>query len=492
MRFAFVVVLAVAGAASPAQAASCESLASVSLKELRIERAETVADRENLPPFCRVVAKARPQSVAPVTIEIWLPLSAWNGRLRGVGNDGFYNAAPVPADSLAEGLRAGDVVVGSDGGRTGDASYILRGSEQLTNFAYRAAHEMTVAARAIATTFYGKPPSFAAVAQCAGRGAVGLSAVQRYPADYDAVAVGEFIGDSNRHFTNQWWVWQALHANEASAIPPEKYTVIHRAALAACDRDDGVEDGLIGNPRACGFDPGVLQCTAGDRPDCLTAPQVAALRTIYAGARNPRTNGRVAPPLMRGGELNWTPIVGPHPNPVSLDHFKYFVLRDPGWDYRARPVNFDADVAAADKQAAALPLTLTNPDVRRFVARGGKLLLYAGWSDPFVPPEISIEYYSRVVSTIGAKAAASSVRLFMVPGLRNCAGTGGAENFAFDTMALLQRWKDSGMAPDSFVARRYQNGTELGTRLVCAYPAMAIYKGSGNPADAASFICRTP
>lgn len=491
MRFVFVVALAAVAAARPAQAASCESLASVSVKNVRIDRAET-SNRPGLPPFCRVVATSRPHGAAPVTIEVWLPLSGWNGRLRGVGNDGFYNAAPVPADSLADGLRAGDVAVGSDGGRTGDASYILRGSEQLTNFAYRAAHEMTVAARAIATAFYGKAPSFAAVAQCAGRGAVGLSAVQRYPADYDAVAVGEFIGDSNRHFTNQWWVWQALHADEASAIPLEKYAVIHRATLAACDRDDGVEDGLIGNPRACGFDPGVLQCKAGDQADCLTAPQVSALRTIYAGARNPRTNARVAPPLMRGGELNWTPIVGPTPNPVSLDHFKYFVLRDPNWNYRTRPVNFDADVAAGQKQAASLPLTLTNPDIRRFVARGGKLLLYAGWSDPFVPPEISIEYYERVVATIGAKAAANAVRLFMVPGLRNCAGTAGAENFAFDTMPLLQQWKDSGRAPESFVARRYQNGTEVGTRLVCAYPAMATYRGSGSPGDAASFTCRVP
>jgi feruloyl esterase len=349
---------------------------------------------------------------------------------------------------------------------------------------------MTVAARALATAFYGKPPAFSAVAQCAGRGAVGLSAVQRYPEDYDAVAVGEFIGDSNRHFANQWWVWQALHRDAASVIPIETLPLIHRAAVAACDSDDGAIDGLISNPPRCAFDPGVLECKAGSQADCLTAPQVTALRAIYAGARNPRTNAPVAPPLMRGGELNWPPIVGPTPNPVSLDHFKYFVLRDPGWDYRARPVNFDADIASAERQAAALPITLTNPDIRRFVARGGKLLLYAGWSDPFVPPEISIDYYTRVVAAIGADAASRSVRLFMVPGLRNCAGTAGPENFAFDTMPLLQRWKDSATAPDSFVATWFQNAQQVGTRLVCAYPKIATYTGSGNVRDAANFTCR--
>ena len=504
-----VLVSCVAGAGAT-EAASCESLATLSLRDVRIDVAQSVAAGafqpgpgaipnpaaaprfSDLPAFCRVVATARPGSEAPITIETWLPVSGWNGRLRGIGNDGFYNAAPVTLGGLADGLRAGDVAVGSDGGRKGDASYILRGTEQLTNFNYRSAHEMTVAARALAAAYYGKAPAFAAVAECAGRGAIGLSAVQRYPADYDAVAVGEFIGDNTRHFANQWWVWQALHTDEASTIPLEKLPMIQRAAVAACDMDDGVADGLISDPPRCGFDPGVLQCTAGERADCLAAPQVTALRTIYAGARNPRTNAPVAPPLMRGGETNWTPIVGPKPNPVSLDHFKYFVRRDSAWDYTARPVNFDADIAAASVQMARLPIGLTNPDIRRFTARGGKLLLYAGWSDPFVPPQISIEYYERVVAAVGKKVADASVRLFMVPGLRNCQGTAGAENFAFDTMTILQQWKDSGKAPDAFVARRFQNGAEVGTRLICAYPTVPTYSGSGNPQDAASFACRAP
>jgi feruloyl esterase len=95
-----------------------------------------------------------------------------------------------------------------------------------------------------------------------------------------------------------------------------------------------------------------------------------------------------------------------------------------------------------------------------------------------------------VVAAVGKQAADASVRLFMVPGLRNCQGTAGAENFAFDTMTLLQQWKDSGTAPDSFAARRFQNGSEVGTRLVCAYPNVPTYRGSGNPLDANSFACR--
>jgi feruloyl esterase len=447
----------------------------------------------NLPSFCRVAATVRPASEAPIKIEVWLPASGWNGRLRAVGNDGFYNAAPIGFAALAGALRAGYATVASDGGRQGDSSYILRSTEQLTNFAYRATHEMTVAAKALAAAFYGSGPKFSAIAECAGRGSIGLSSVQRYPADYDAVAVGEFIGDSTRHMANQWWVWQALYQDPASTIPADKYPMIQRAAVAACDAvGDGVKDGIIGDPSQCTFDPGVIQCKAADGPDCLTAPQVTALRKIYAGATNPRTKARVAPPLMRGGEAYWTPIVGPNPNPVSIAFFKYFALRDANWDYKATPLDFDTDIAKADAQTAALPINATNPDITAFVARGGKLMLYAGWSDPFVPPGISVDYYTRVVDTIGKKAAQDSVRLFMVPGMRNCPGTAGANNFNFDPMAVIQQWKESGLAPDAIIAPHFQDGREVGTRLLCAYPKVAMYKGSGDPREARNFSCRTP
>lgn len=501
----------------PAGAASCASLASLTLPNVRVTLAEDVAAGRFVPPpaaataatassfadlpaFCRVAATIGATTGAPITIEVWLPASAtasggqaagWNGRLRGIGNDGFYNAAPIGIAALANALRSGYAAVGSDGGRQGDASYVLRQPDQLTNYSYRATHEMTVAAKAFVTAFYGRASTLSLVAECAGRSASALSSIQRFPADYDAAAVGEFIGDSTRHMANQWWVWQALHKDQASAIPPEKFAMVHRAVLAACDvQSDGLRDGIVGDPTRCQFDPIALQCKTGDAPDCLTAPQVQALRTIYAGATNPRTGARVAPPLTRGSELNWGPIVGSAPNPVSLAFFKYFVLRDPNWDYTARPVNFDADIALADRQNAKVPFNLTNPDVRAFVNRGGKLLVYAGWNDPFVPPGISIDYYNGVVAKLGKQSAQNSVRLFMVPGMRNCPGTAGAENVDFDPMAVLQQWRESGKAPDEIVATRFQNGADVGRRPLCAYPRVAVYNGSGDERDARSFSCR--
>jgi Tannase and feruloyl esterase len=508
-RLVVVVVLAaVFGRPVSSYAATCASLSSVAPPDTTISLAQEVAagaftppaagqapanppQYKDLPAFCRVQATSRATSDAPIKIEVWLPAAGWNGRLRGVGNDGFYNAAPIATAALAGALRAGYASVGSDGGRQGDASYILRQSEQLTNFNYRATHEMTVAAKALVTAFYGRGPTLSGVAECGGRSATGLSSMQRYPADYDAVAVGEFIGDSTRHMANQWWVWLAHHQSEASAVPTEKYALIHQAALDLCDaQHDHIKDGIIGDPTRCAFDPVVLQCKGGDAPNCLTAPQVETVRKVYAGATNPRTKARVAPPLLRGSELTWGPLIGPLPNPVSLAFFKYFVLRDADWDYKTRPVNFDGDIALADKQTAALPINLTNADLRTFVGSGGKLLIYAGWNDPFVPPGISVDYYNSVVARIGEKAARDSVRLFMVPGMRNCPGTGGPDAFNFDPMAVVQQWKESGKAPEEIVAPHFQNGTEVGKRLICAYPKLAVYKGSGDPHDAASFACR--
>jgi feruloyl esterase len=510
LRLGAVAMAVLAASARPSAAATCDSLTKALLPDVRVDSAQDVAPGgfappaaagqtaapnpfANLPSFCRVSATVRPSSEAPIRIEVWLPASGWNGRLRAIGNDGFYNAAPIGVAALAGALRAGYATVASDGGRQGDSSYILRSTEQLTNFAYRATHEMIVAAKTLAAAFYGTPPTLSAAAECGGRGSIGLSSVQRYPADLDAVAVGEFIGDSTRHMANQWWVWQAVHQDAASTIPAEKYPMIQRAAVGACDTiGDGIKDGIIGDPTKCTFDPGVIQCKAGDAPDCLTAPQVTALRKIYAGATNPRTKARVAPPLMRGSETYWTPLVQPDPNPVSIAFFKYFALRDPDWDYKSRPLDFDADIARADAQTAALPINATNPDIKAFVARGGKLMLYAGWGDPFVPPGISVDYYDKVVDTIGRKAAQQSVRLFMVPGMRNCPGTAGAEAFNFDPMAVIQQWRESGTAPDAIIAPHFQNGTEVGTRLLCAYPKVAMYKGSGDPHEARNFSCRTP
>jgi feruloyl esterase len=299
-----------------------------------------------------------------------------------------------------------------------------------------------------------------------------------------------------RHTFGQMWIWQATHKDAASFIPPAKYEVLHKAALDACDALDGLKDGLIGDVARCKFDPGVTLCKdSKDDPknvaaDCLTAPQVEAAKKIYAGPHNPRTGEEIYSPLYPGSELGWGQLAGGDaPLGIPVEFFKFYVFRDAGWDYKTRPINFDSDVTASNR-AEIQPVNAVDPDLGKFFARGGKLLLVDGWSDAAVPPKVAMNYYNAVVKKLGAKRVKESMRFFMVPGMGHGPGTTGPENFNFDALSLIERWKEMGTAPDQLIVTHVKDGKDVGTRLVCQYPQVAIYKGSGNAEDSASYSCK--
>src|SRR5690349_8019317 len=157
---------------------------------------------------------------------------------------------------------------------------------------------MTVASKAIIKAFYGLAPKLSYMAEGGGGTIAALSSAQRYPEDYDAIAITGMSSYLTRHTFGQMWIWQATHKDAASFIPPAKYPVLHQAALNACDALDGIKDGVIGDVGRCKFDPAVTLCKGqtGVRPgsdpgltpdaDCLTAPQVEAAKKIYAGPKN--------------------------------------------------------------------------------------------------------------------------------------------------------------------------------------------------------------
>jgi len=299
--------------------------------------------------------------------------------------------------------------------------------------------------------------------------------------------VGGLDTDSTHHTLGQMWVWQATHNDAASYIPPDKYSVLNKAALDACDGKDGAKDGLIQDPAKCHFDPGVVECKNGDGPGCLTRPQVEAARKIYSPVKNSRTGEYLLGPLMPGSELGWGTMAGAQPFPYSVEFFRYLVFKDPNWDYKNRPVNFDSDVLEANKPENKI-IDANDPDLSRFVGHGGKLLLVGGWNDTAIAPSTNYDYYNAVVRKMGSKAK-NSVRLFMVPGMGHCPGGNGASTFDIDTLSMLNRWRDSGKAPDETIAQHKTNGQPDRKVLVCAYPKIALYKGSGSIDDPSNFSC---
>ena len=491
-----------------AAAVSCESLASLSLPNTTITSAATVgagaftppaggggrgdvgAPFRNLPAFCRATATLKPTSDSDIKMEVWMPVTGWNGNFQGNGSGGM--GGTIPLTDMAKALRDGFATAGSDTGHQGDSRYALEHPERVIDFGYRAGHEMTVKAKAVLAAYYGNGPKLSFLDGCGGSAQMAESEMQRYPQDYDGIAITGF-SQKTRHALEQMWIWDANQKDKASYIPPEKLTALHSAVLQACDGLDGVKDGLIENPPSCKFDPAVLQGTAADGPACLTAAQVEAVRKIYAGPTNPRTGEPLFFPPQPGSELTWAQFTGPQPFGLAADFFKYFVYRDPNWDPKSRPINYDSDLALIEKREN-LVVNATNPDIREFVKRGGKLLLYEGWADGTIPPGVAIDYYKKVVDTIGANTAQDSMRLFMVPGLTHCqAATDNFDAGWHGRMVLeLEQWIKNKKAPARIIASSSKEGKVVRTRPLCPYPQVATYKGTGSTDDAANYTCKAP
>ena len=493
-------------------AAACAALTKLSLPQVTVTSAALVATGEmppppargggpgpataanpfaDLPVVCRVAATLRPSADSDIRMELWMP-ATWNGKFKGTGNGGLGGGAGANVNALAAGVRRGNATAGHNTGHDGDSSYALEHPERIKDFGYRATHEMTVTSKALIRAYYGKPPAASYTAEGGGGTIAALSSAQRYPDDYDTLAVTGMSSYLTRHTFAQMWIWMATHKDAASFLPPATFTVLHEAVLAACDAGDGLKDGIVGDPIGCRFDAGSVQCKEGGPAACLTPPQVEAARKIYQGPRHARTGAELYSPLYPGSELGWGQLAGgDQPLGIPVEFFKYYVLRDPAWDYRTRPLDFDHDVTAADRPDIQA-VNAVDPDLRQFFARGGRLLLVDGWNDAAVPPKVAINYYNKVVATVGERPTRQSLRFFMVPGMGHGPGTGGAENFDFDALSLIEQWRESGAAPDELIVAHYKDGQRVGARLVCQYPRVAFYRGGGqNPESPSSFECRS-
>lgn len=437
-----------------------------------------------LPAFCRVTGTIRTSRSSSVRIEVWLPADHWNGKFLARGYS-FYGGAMDPV-VLAEALRLGYATATTDGGGNGErgASFLLREPEKLVDVGERAWHATVVVAKSLATSFYGSAPRAAYFVGCGGEGRQGLKAAQRYPEDFDAIAVGGIAHDTVHFAFAQMWVWEAAHRSPAHSLPAEKLTVLNRAAIRACDRLDGTADGSIQDPRRCRFDPARLECKEGNAADCLTPAQVETARAIYAPLINPRTKERIFGPLQPGSELGWAPAIsGERPSSYALDFFKYLVFEDPGWDHTKRPLDYDRDLDRARRVNGSL--SAVDPDLTKFVQRGGKLLMFGGWNDTAIPPTANTDYYESVVRKMGRSAIDASVRLFMIPGMGHCPGPafGGTTTYEFDPLEVLVDWRERGVAPSKIVVRERAEGRKAREVIACPYPQMAVGNECQNPGE---------
>ena len=439
----------------------------------------------DLPAFCRVAVTLTPSADSDIKIEVWMPASGWSGKFQAVGNGGWAGTISYPA--MARALARGYATTSTDTGHsTPGGSFALGHREKLIDYAYRSEHEMTVKAKAIINAFYGSAPARSYFSGCSTGGRQALTEAARFPDDFDGIVAGAAANPKTRLDT--WRIWMGLQTlkDPATRIPQEKYPAIHQAVLAACDGLDRLKDGLIDDPTRCHFDPQVLACKEGDGPGCLTPKQVQSVKTILGPARSARTGAEIFPGYQPGTELLWGRLIGgAEPYETALDQFKYIVFNDPHWDWRTFDV--DRDLAKAEEALRGI-LTALDADISTFVGHGGKLLMYHGWSDQDIAPLASVNFYKSATKAIGDARAASSLRLFMVPGMGHCQGGPGTD--VFDKVAAVDQWVETGKKPQSIEAAHMTAGNVDRTRPLCAYPMTAHYKGTGSTDEAKNCRCQ--
>lgn len=478
-------------------AAACERLSSLSLSKTRVTSAKVVPTGQfippkgantgfaNLPAFCRVELTITPSSDSDIKSEIWLPLSGWNGKFQEVGNGGWNG--DIQYGALAEGLRRGYATSSTDTGHVGgSASFALGHPEKVIDFGYRAVHETALQSKAVIASLYGTAQRFSYFTGCSGGGRQGFAEAQRFPTDFDGIIAGDPGYDRTAESFQLVSAAQAMTRNPSGKIPPEKFAVLHQAALDACDANDGVKDGIISEPTRCKFDPAVTQCKGADGPNCLTAAQVETAKKFYSPLMDPKTGKEVFPGFEPGSELRWSGLIA-GPLVMAGDLFKYVVFQDPNWDYMTLDVG--KDLARARKADNGV-ISPTSPNLKPFVGRGGKLLIYHGWGDQNVAPLSSVEYYDKLVEVLGKKQVDDSVRLYMVPGMGHCGGGEGPN--VFDTLTPMEQWREQGVAPKEIIASQITKGSVTRTRPLCPYPQEAKYKGTGSTDQAENFVCRLP
>jgi feruloyl esterase len=465
-------------------------------------------------PFCRVVGTVTPTSDSHIGFEVWLPPAGqWNGKFQGEGSGG--SAGAISTGAMLVALNAGYATMSTDNGHITDTAQKNGGSEQtwalghpekMLDFAFRAMHLSTIAGKAVTRDFYGRSAGQAYFVGCSQGGHHALMEASRYPADYDGIVAGAPAWHWANQMVNATWNSQAA-LKDPSAITAESVAILHNAVIAACDKLDGLEDGIISDARRCHFDPASLLCKPGSAPGtCLTQPQIDAANRIYQGVH--KSDGTALfQGFARGSELKWPQMwASKTPGGSSWDFWRYSVFQNPQFRNIDFDFDRDADRGLSTVRAGMRVADIYNvkPDLSAFRARGGKLIIYHGWADEQVTPYASLDFYAHMVAEQNQDGTDAFLRMFMLPGISHCSGGPGAGNIGgatpalshdpeHDVVAALDAWVVKHRAPAQLIAAHLDDNKKVDrTRPLCPFPQEARYKGTGDSNDAGSFICAVP
>ncbi|WP_321937941.1 tannase/feruloyl esterase family alpha/beta hydrolase [Paraburkholderia sp. J8-2] len=477
--------------------------------------------------FCRLTGVIRAQSAGTpdIRFEVNLP-SRWNGRALQFGGGGYSGVVvtgtgPMPFSPERAPLARGYATFGDDSGHNGTSSEANFGllEEAVTNFGYAHLKKAHDVALALITLGYGRSPEHMYFAGGSTGGREGYTVIQRYPDDYDGViANSPALNFSGVRLTGVV-VGQHEYRTPGGYLSPQLLEHVYARVMQACDALDGAADGLVSDVESCREkEPAIidaLRCSSQDQPDrqhaaaddCLTPPQVATLESLRDGLRLPYALAWGADSY-RGYNVfqgtRFTSMLGLAHSPQRLPqpgfvtngylyaqgdaYLKYFITHDPTFD----ATNFDVmHPGRYREQLFTLSATIgaMNPDVSRYLARGGKLITLQGLADEVISPNQTIAYYQALIGRYGEARVDSFMRLYMVPGYQH---GNGAFIPSVDLLGALDDWVTHGSAPETLFATDIAQATNGRTRPLCRYPAFPRYLGKGNANLAANFTCVMP
>lgn len=470
---------------------TCESLAKVALPNTTIESAK--ADANN-PDLCRVTAiTTHPPTGDQVRIWVAIPMSHWNGRFLGTGGGGFVGGSEAGVNPpLALGYAGGATDTGHQGG-SGSFAMDVNGRlnwQLVRDNAHVGIHEMTVTGKALTEALYGVAPKYAYFNGCSTGGRQGLMEAQRYPEDYNGIVSAAPAINWPKLMMQSIWGPVVMKA-AGNAVPACKLQAATAAAIGACDGIDGVKDGVIEDPARCKFDPKTLVGKPAGTCGAFTEADADVIRKLWEGPR--RADGTLiwhgqpwGADLTALAATRGTP---PQPQPFtfSVDWIRYWLTQNPQFDANTITSELYERLWDQSIEQYGIVIGSDSPDLSAFRDRGGRIVLWHGWADQLITAESTIDYYKRVVQQMGgAQKTAQFLRFFLAPGVNHCGGGPGA--MPSGQLDALVSWVENGKAPATLPASR-QTPSGPRTSILCPYPLVAKYKGTGSTDEAANFSC---
>ena len=278
---------------------------------------------------------------------VFLPLNFttvegnWNGRTEGQGGGGCTGNTNVNSTGA---VTNGFVGSGTDGGhgnpnndptnscQQGVLSLGQLNRQYIQDWVYNGPQQEILWSKKVANLSYGRSPNYDYWNGCSTGGHQGMALAQTLAGELDGILASAPAMYWTRFQTAQMWGQIAMYDIAQEVIAAPKLAAVQNAAIAACDKNDGVADGIIDDPRTCTFNAKANVCGSTPTANCLTPKEADAVNAMWDGPRND-FGDRIWFPIDRGTDFSfWDGNV-----PFGLAPVQF------GWDL-ADPAYYNAGV----------------------------------------------------------------------------------------------------------------------------------------------------